>query len=98
VKKTLGLIVLAAGFVAGCAAEPPAAPVASTRAPTDAVRNASTVDFASAHVIAEYSAASGRRCREYTVDGDHETHLACAAAQGWVEIRPLIRAERTSTP
>jgi len=47
-------------------------------------------------VIKTYSAASGRPCKEFSVtDRDQKIaiHVACAAADGWVEARPLLVGE-----
>jgi hypothetical protein len=71
--------------IAAFAADPPA----STEAQ---VFLADSNESATLRIVRQYSAASGRECREVRVTkrGGSSLRLYCRAGAGWIEARPLI--------
>lgn len=51
-----------------------------------------TGEAARLRIIRQYSAASGRECREVRVSrrNNDQTRLFCRAGTGWIEARPLL--------
>ncbi len=71
--------------VAAFAAEPPSGG-------EGLVQLADTGEVARVRLVRQYSAASGRECREVRVSrrGGEQNRLYCRAGTGWIEARPLL--------
>jgi hypothetical protein len=56
------------------------------------VQLADTGEVARVRLVRQYSAASGRECREVRVTRrrDEQNRLYCRAGTGWIEARPLL--------
>ncbi len=62
------------------------------------VQLADTGETARLRVIRQYTAASGRECREVRVArrGGDQSRLFCRAGTGWIEARPLLSQALTT--
>ncbi len=71
--------------IAAFAAEPPAGGEGQ-------VSLADTGEMARVRLTRQYTAASGRECREVRVSrrGGDQNRLYCRAGAGWIEARPLL--------